>query len=83
MSKRLQVILDDDELAAIQTAARRRRITVSEYVRLILREARQAEPATPAERKLMLVREAAAHTYPISDPEKIEEEIARGYSDES
>lgn len=79
MSKRLQVLLDEEELAAVRVAARRRRLTVSEYVRLTLREARAAEPAAPVERKLLAVREAAGHAYPVDDIETLNAEIARGY----
>lgn len=81
MSHRLQVLLDPDEIAAIRAAARRRRLTVSEYVRATLREARQEEPASGVSEKLMLVREAAAHAYPTADPEEMEAEIARGYAE--
>lgn len=79
MSHRLQVLLEEDELAEIRAAARRRRLTVSEYVRQTLREARTGEPTTSAERKLLVVREAAAFSYPTADPEAMEAEIDRGY----
>jgi len=79
MSHRLQVLLDPDEVAAIRAAARRRRLTVSEYVRQTLREARLDEPATGAAEKLLVVREAASHAYPTADPEAMEAEIAAGY----
>jgi hypothetical protein len=39
-----QVLLDEDEIAEIHAAARRRHPTVSEYVRTTLREARLGEP---------------------------------------
>ena len=79
MSHRLQVLLDPDELAAIRAAARRRRQTVSEYVRQTLREARLDEPSSGQAAKLLAVREAAAHAYPTADPEAMEAEIVRGY----
>jgi len=81
MSHRLQVILDDEEYAALQAAARRSRDTVSEYVRRTLREARDGTPSAPIEHKLLVVREAAGHAYPTGDPEAIEEEITAGYMD--
>ena len=81
MSHRLQVLLDEDEIAEIRAAARRRHLTVSEYVRTALREARLGEPGLDTARKLMLVREASAHTYPTADPEVMEDEIRRGYLD--
>ena len=79
MSHRLQVLLDPDEVAAVRAAARRRRLTVSEYVRQTLREARAGEPSSGAAQKLLVVREAAAHTYPTADPEVMEAAIQRGY----
>lgn len=80
MSYRLQVLLEEDEFAEIRAAARRRGLTVSAYVRQALREARTAEPSTSAERKLLVVREAAGFSYPTGDPEDMEAEIARGYA---
>ncbi|MDP2959515.1 MAG: hypothetical protein Q8N53_24055 [Longimicrobiales bacterium] len=83
MSHRLQVLLDPDEIAAVRAAARRRRQTVSEYVRQTLREARLDEPSSGTAAKLLVVREAAAHAYPTADPEAMEAEIVRGYVEES
>lgn len=82
MSHRLQVLLEEDEIALIRSAARRRRMTVSEYVRQTLREAQAREPGTDAARKLLVVREAAALEYPTADPEVMEGEIVRGYLEE-
>ena len=82
MSHRLQVLLDPDEFEAIRAAARRRRTTVSEYVRQTLREARAGEPEVGAERKLLVVREAAAHAYPTADIDDMEREIRAGYLDD-
>ena len=79
MSHRLQILLDPDEIAAVRAAARRRHLTVSEYVRQTLREARAGEPSTEVAQKLLVIREAAAHGYPTADPEAMEAEIARGY----
>ena len=42
MSKRLQVVLSDDEYAEIQAAADRERMTISAWVRRVLRDARAA-----------------------------------------
>lgn len=42
MSKRLQVVLDEAEYADIRAAAERERLTVSEWVRRVLRGARAA-----------------------------------------
>ncbi len=79
MSHRLQVLLDEDEIRALRAAAGRERITVSEYVRKALRAATMEGPASGVAEKLMVVREAARHSYPVSDPEEMEREIAAGY----
>jgi hypothetical protein len=62
MSTRLQVILDDSELAEIQA----------------LRRARATEPRYPTEQKLRVIREAAQFNYPTGDIERLLAETARG-----
>ncbi|MEX2529123.1 MAG: antitoxin [Gemmatimonadota bacterium] len=79
MSKRLQVVLDSGEMSAVQEAAARREISVSQYVREVLREARRLEPGASSEAKLLVVREAARHAFPTCDPEEMEGEINQGY----
>jgi hypothetical protein len=79
MSKRLQVLLDEDELDEIQRVAAGRRMTVAEWVRQALREARSGISIVPVERKLLVVRDAAAHTYPTADMDQMGVEIERGY----
>jgi hypothetical protein len=79
MSKRLQVVLGEDEYREIQKLARRHRMTVSEWVRQSLRRARRDEPVVDAGRKLDVVRSAAGHEYPVADIEQMLEEIERGY----
>jgi hypothetical protein len=80
MTKRLQVLFDDDELTEIQRAARRRRQTTAAWVRDALRSARQAEASYPdPEPKLRAVREALTHAYPIGDIGEVLGEIEAGY----
>ena len=79
MSKRLQVILDDEEMATIQAIAKRRRTTVADWVRQALRAARREEPHKEAERKLKVVRSAARHDFPSGDIQQMLAEIERGY----
>ena len=83
MSTRLQVVLDDAELREIQEVARRRRLTVSEWVRQALRVARRGEPRTGARKKLEAVRAAAMHAWPVGDIDQMLGEIEHGYQDES
>ena len=80
MSKRLQVVLDDVELADIQRAARRERVTTSEWVRQVLRAARRAVPSGEAKKKLDVVRIAARHDFPTADIDQMLSEIERGYA---
>jgi hypothetical protein len=83
MSKRLQVLLDEAELRDIQKAARRDRVTVAEWVRRVLRDARQEGPVRDTTRKLDAVRLAARHEYPTADIAQMLAEIERGYLGDS
>jgi hypothetical protein len=80
MSKRLQVLLDEDELREIQRIARTRRMTVAEWVRQALRQAGESEPLREADRKLEAIRAAARHSFPTGDIDQMLAEIERGYS---
>lgn len=79
MSIRLQVVLSASELREIQQAARRERLTVSEWVRQMLREARRRQPRRDAGRKLQAIRAAATHAFPTADIEQMLAEIESGY----
>jgi hypothetical protein len=79
MTKRLQVLFEDDELAEIQETARRRRQTVAAWVRDVLRAAQQAERYPDPAPKLRAVREAATYAYPTGAIEEILGDIERGY----
>jgi hypothetical protein len=79
VSKRLQVLVEEDELREIREVARARRMTVAEWVRSAMRVARQREPAEPAERKLAVVRAAAKHDFPTAEIDQMLAEIERGY----
>ena len=84
MSMRLQVLLDEAELREIQDFARRHRMTVSEWVRESLRQARASQPAHDASRKLDAIRSAAHHEFPAGEIGDILRDIERGYlEDES
>jgi hypothetical protein len=79
MTKRLQVLFEDDELAAIQRLAKRRRQTTAAWVRDTLRAARDQQEYPDPEPKLRAIREALAHDYPTGDIETINADIERGY----
>ena len=71
--------MDDVELREIKRFARRKRLTVAEWVRQTLREARRREPQVSPGRKLGVVREASQHCYPSADIAQMLKEIERGY----
>lgn len=79
MSKRLQVVLDDGEFEAIREVASREGVTVSEWVRGVLRGARRDLPAGDQARKLAAVRAAARHGFPTGDIGSMLAEIEQGY----
>lgn len=79
MTKRLQVLLEDTELAEIRALARRRHQTTAAFVRDALRAARAAADYPTVESKLSAIREAVGHAYPAGDVDTIRAEIERGY----
>lgn len=83
MTKRLQVLLDDEELAEIKRAARRRRQSVAEWARAALRQAHEADAGRPAGTKLRALRAASSHDFPTGSIEEILGDIERGYGAQS
>ncbi|MCW8984589.1 MAG: ribbon-helix-helix domain-containing protein [Thermoanaerobaculales bacterium] len=81
MSTRLQVVMDQDELESVRAAARERGMTVSEFVRETLREARRKVASGDMERKLAAIRAADRHAYPTADIDQMLGEIERGYGE--
>ena len=63
----------------IRQTAQRHRLTVGEWVRQALRQARTQEPVIEATRKLEAVREASRHSFPTADIDQLLAEIERGY----
>ena len=79
MTKRLQVLLEDHELAEIQALAKRRRQTTAAFVRDALRAAKQSSDYPTLESKLRALREAVTNAYPTADIDQMNEEIESGY----
>ncbi len=79
MSKRLQVLVPDEEMEAIQRQAENERLSVGAYVRRALREAESRRPTRSVPAKLAVMAEAAKYSYPTADVEEMNREIARGY----
>ena len=74
MTKRLQVLFDDEEYRGIQRVARECHMTVAEWVRQSLREARMARQSI-TEAKLRALDEATRHSFPVGDIETMLREI--------
>jgi len=79
MSKRLQVLLPDREMADIRIRAGRERLTVGEWVRRTLREARTRQSVNDPEARLKAVRRGAQYSFPTADIDQMLSEIERGY----
>ena len=79
MTKRPQVLLDDEELREIQRAAREQRLTTAAWVRQELRRARQDRAAPDVASKLAAIRRAVTYSFPTGDIDQMNEEIERGY----
>lgn len=79
MAKRLQVIVQDPEYREIQRAARLRRMSIAEWVRQALVQARRSEPSREVASRLDVIRTAARMEFPTGDMDRMLEEIERGY----
>lgn len=73
--------MEDAELEAIRSMARERGMTVSEWVRETLREARRKVAGGDSERKLAAIRAADRLAYPTADIDDMVAEIDRGYGE--
>ena len=79
MTKRLQVLFEDDELRELQRLARQHRMTTAEWVRRSLRAARDAESGADVGQKLRAVRAASEFAFPSGDIATMLDQIERGY----
>jgi hypothetical protein len=81
MSKRLQVLLADEEMSDIRILAQREHLTVGEWVRRTLREARAQKSVKDPEAKLRAIRRAVENPDPppAVDIDQMLREIEQGY----
>ena len=82
MTKRLQVLFEDNEYRALQQSAREERMTVAEWVRQALRQAlRQARLSRrrAVDTKLRAVARAGRHQFPTAEIDAMLDEIEQGY----
>jgi hypothetical protein len=80
MSKRLQVILDDEELLGIQRVAELKQMTVAEWVRQTLRAARKGESTGDPAHRLAAIQAAARNSFPTADVDEMVKQIEAGYT---
>jgi hypothetical protein len=79
MSARLQVVLEDKEFRDVRRLAKAQGMTISEWVRRALREARRRGPVHDQARKLAAIRDATKHEFPAAEIDVMLDEIERGY----
>ena len=79
MSKRLQVILSDEEYEELQQVSSSAGVTVSEWVRQALRKMRRDRSLLEAGGKIEAVRVATKHQFPSGDIQTMLGEIESGY----
>lgn len=77
MSKRLQVLFDEEEYREIQGCARSQRMTVAEWVRQAVRRAR-SDHSGSIDAKLRAIAEASRYEFPTADIEAMLQEIESG-----
>jgi hypothetical protein len=79
VSKRLQVLLPDEEIQDIRRLARQENLTVGEWVRRVLRDARRQRSESDPQAKLDAIRIAATYSFPTADIDQMLDEIEQGY----
>jgi hypothetical protein len=80
MTKRLQVLFEDAEYAALQAAATSRGMTMAEWVRQALTAARREASTADVDRKLAAIRAAVRHAAPTGPIDRLVSETERGYA---
>lgn len=78
MSKRLQVVMPDDEYRAVATAARRRGSPISELVRDSLRRTVAQESAVDPEQRIAALLRYSRFAGPTGDIDRLLREIEQG-----
>lgn len=79
MSKRLQVLMTEDEYAKLKQVAKSKHVAVGEWVRRVIGTAILEEDVKPAASKLAAIRSALLLSHPAPSIEQMNREIAEGY----
>lgn len=77
---RLQVVLDEDEMAALHEAAAADGLTVSEWVRSALRAKQGRRHSDRTDEKLEALQRALTHEFPAPNIDQMLDDIALGRS---
>jgi hypothetical protein len=80
VTKRLQVLFDETEYAALQAAATSRGMTMAEWVRQALAAARREASTADVDRTLAAIRAAVRHAGPTGPIERVIGETERSYA---
>ena len=81
MSKRLQVIMSEEEMARLRAAAHREQLTVAEIVRQAVKKRIETARDGSIEEKLRAIERAASYSFPAPGIEQMNAEIEQGYLD--
>lgn len=81
MSRRLQVILSEEEIADYEASARSAGLTLSEWVRRSLRATERQRSHADIDAKITAIRGATQHRFPAPDIDTMIKEIEQGYDD--
>ncbi len=71
--------MDEAEVRDYRRLAKRDGLTLAEWVRQKLRQAKREEPSVTAEKKLAAIRAATIHAFPTADIDQMLDEIEVGY----
>jgi hypothetical protein len=80
MSKRLQVVLAEDEFERFRAAAEHSNLTLSEWARAALRDATRRTAEGDPDKRIEAIRRATLHSFPAPDIDQMLQEIESGYS---
>ena len=78
MSKKLQIVTDDEELEGFRRAAKRQGMTLSEWARQAMRRAKSGQRGPTAQEKLAALEQALVCDHPTGDIGDMLAEIERG-----
>jgi len=79
VSKRLQIVIAESEYEDIARCAQDAHLTLSEWVRSVLRKAKsEVSPRNP-ELKLLAIKSAMEYSFPIENIEELNSQITQSY----